>query len=246
MPFSHHSHSGQFCGHAKDDLEAVLQEAIARGMEVFCMTEHMPRDHSDDLYPEEIEAGLTPADLSTTFQQYVQEARRLQAKYSDQVRLLVGMETDWIRPQTCNTAIQQLIAAHDLDMIVGSVHHVHTIPIDFSQELYDKAAAKAAELSGTATGHAEHQLAADYFDLQHNMLSTLKPPVVGHFDLIRLLGRFERRGESLKQWPDVWAKVKRNLAVVKQYGGCLEINSAGLRKGLTEPYPCSDICKVGE
>jgi histidinol-phosphatase (PHP family) len=53
MPFSHHSHSGQFCGHATNTLEEVVQRAISRGMRVFALTEHMPRD-TDDLYPEEV------------------------------------------------------------------------------------------------------------------------------------------------------------------------------------------------
>lgn len=54
MPFSHHSHSGQFCpGHAKDSLEDVIQAAISKKMQVFCLTEHMPR-HKEDFYPEEV------------------------------------------------------------------------------------------------------------------------------------------------------------------------------------------------
>lgn len=54
MPFSHHSHSGQFCpGHAKDSLEEVIQTAIKKKMQVFCLTEHMPRE-AVDFYPEEV------------------------------------------------------------------------------------------------------------------------------------------------------------------------------------------------
>jgi histidinol-phosphatase (PHP family) len=54
MPFSHHSHSGQFCpGHAKDSLEEVIQLAIAKKFQVFCLTEHMPRGELD-YYPEEV------------------------------------------------------------------------------------------------------------------------------------------------------------------------------------------------
>lgn len=60
MPFSHHSHSGQFCpGHAKDNLEEVIQAAIAQKMRVFALTEHMPRG-AEDLYPEEV---CIPSDL---------------------------------------------------------------------------------------------------------------------------------------------------------------------------------------
>lgn len=54
MPFSHHSHSGQFCHHAKDTLEEVVKTAISKGMQTLVMTEHMPRDASLDSYPEEV------------------------------------------------------------------------------------------------------------------------------------------------------------------------------------------------
>ena len=53
MPFSHHSHSGQFCGHAENTLEEVIQTAIGKKMDLYAMTEHMPRD-DEDLYPEEV------------------------------------------------------------------------------------------------------------------------------------------------------------------------------------------------
>ena len=57
MPFSHHSHSGQFCGHGEDTLEEVVQAAIGKKMQVFALTEHMPREERD-LYPEEVLLSL--------------------------------------------------------------------------------------------------------------------------------------------------------------------------------------------
>lgn len=53
MPFSHHSHSGQFCSHAKSTLEEVVQAAVEKKMQVYALTEHMPREDTD-LYPEEV------------------------------------------------------------------------------------------------------------------------------------------------------------------------------------------------
>ena len=61
MPFSHHSHSGQFSYHAKNTLEEMVQSAINRGMQTFVLTEHMPRDIGSDAYPEEV--GLLPFPL---------------------------------------------------------------------------------------------------------------------------------------------------------------------------------------
>ena len=54
MPFSHHSHSGQFCLHAKNLLEEMVQAALTRKYRTFALTEHMPRDQMEDLYPEEV------------------------------------------------------------------------------------------------------------------------------------------------------------------------------------------------
>lgn len=54
MPFSHHSHSGEFCHHAKDELEDIILTAIQKRMRVISLTEHMPRDRPEDLYPEEV------------------------------------------------------------------------------------------------------------------------------------------------------------------------------------------------
>ena len=51
---SHHSHSGQFCRHAKDDLEEIILRAIEIGFKTFGLSEHAPRYRPEDLFPEEV------------------------------------------------------------------------------------------------------------------------------------------------------------------------------------------------
>ena len=63
MAASHHSHSGQFCEHAVDTLEEVIQAAIARKLKIFCLTEHMPRGRDQDIYPGEVERFFCPSTL---------------------------------------------------------------------------------------------------------------------------------------------------------------------------------------
>ena len=77
MPFSHHSHSGQFCSHAQDSLEDVVKAAISKKMEIFAMTEHMPREEPD-LYPEEVCFPFCPLarlSLSAFFYPYSQGSK---------------------------------------------------------------------------------------------------------------------------------------------------------------------------
>ena len=247
MPFSHHSHSGQFCGHAENRLEEVVQTAIEKKMEVFAMTEHMPREE-EDFYPEEVHILSqsvcqnwcnrqnkinTTASLANLFDDYYHEARRLQKAYASKIKLLVGVEVDWIRPSS-GEFIQMLLNKYQFDLFVGSVHHVHTIPIDYGYNAYLEAREKA--------GGSDERLFEDYFDLQLEMLKAMKPPIVGHFDLIRLLG--DDQNVDFRQWAGVWKKVLRNLDFIAAYGGIIELNSAALRKGMRDPYPQASICKV--
>lgn len=60
MPYSHHSHSGQFCAHARDTLEAVIEAGIGKKMQVLALTEHMPREQQD-LYAEEVDLCMLEA-----------------------------------------------------------------------------------------------------------------------------------------------------------------------------------------
>ncbi|MCJ1302921.1 histidinolphosphatase [Hypocenomyce scalaris] len=232
MPFSHHSHSGQFCGHAKNTLEEMVQTAITRKMQVFTLTEHMPRDQDEDLYPGEADFH-TCASLFKNFDDYYREAVRLREAYASQIHLLIGVEIDWIRPSS-QQLIEGLFEKYQLDVFVGSVHHVYTIPIDYDAALYEKARSRG--------GATDERLFADYFDAQYEMLEALKPPVVGHFDLIRLKSDDPER--SFATWDRVWQKILRNLEFIAKYGGVLELNSAALRKGMSEPYPKAEICKA--
>lgn len=111
---------------------------------------------------------------------------------------------------------------------------MHTVPIDYDRPMYEEAREKA--------GGTDERLFEDYFDAQLDMLEQLKPLVVGHFDLIRL--KSDDMERSFTTWPGVWNKILRNLDFIASYGGMLELNSAALRKGMTEPYPKAEICKV--
>lgn len=233
MPWSHHSHSGQFCGHATNTLEEVVQTAISKNMSTFCMTEHIARQECD-FYPGEGDVH-TQASLAKLYDDFYHEARRLQKKYTDQIQLLIGFEGEWIRDYSFGL-IQDLLEKYEVDIFVGSVHHVHTVPIDYDLAMYHKARDVA--------GGTDEQIFNDYFDSQFEMLKALKPPLVGHFDLIRL--NSDQPDLSFKTWPAIWEKILRNLKFVAEYGGVLELNSSALRKGMSEAYPQSEICKVSE
>lgn len=231
MPFSHHSHSGQFCGHAVNTLEEVVKDAIRKGMTTFCLTEHVPREEID-FYPGEAKVH-TQTSLAKLYDDFYHEARRLQKAYADKIQLFVGFEGEWIR-ESSRTIIEGLLAKYELDLFIGSVHHVHTVPIDYDTAMYRQARETA--------GGTDERIFEDYFDAQYEMLKALKPPVIGHFDLIRLESDDPNRSFTFSN--GVWARLIRNLKYIAEYKGVMELNSSSLRKGMNEAYPKVEICRV--
>ncbi|KAJ3159698.1 histidinolphosphatase [Irineochytrium annulatum] len=233
-----HSHSGQFCLHAKPgSLEDVVQRAIAMRFVTYGLSEHMPRTRMQDLYPEE--SHLQPEDTQATFRAYYVEARRLQAKYADQIALLVGMETELIHDKTLDE-INEIQRELPLDYLVGSVHHVLGHPIDFDEVMY-KAAEDAAfaKWSTPCPGICKTEAVfREYFDAQYELLARIKPVVVGHLDLIRVF----RQDHALSLV--VWEKIRRNIQLIKDYGGIVEVNSRAWKKNILDAHPQSDIMKV--
>lgn len=229
---SHHSHSGLYVSHAVDDLDSIVAKAYSMGFKTFCLTEHMPRTSMNYLYPEEIEKSYTIESLNKNFNNYYEHAKRLQQEYKDKMEVLVGFEVE-------GTDKEHLLLAHSFkhkfDMCVGSVHFLHGIPIDFSVDKWEEA--KSLTSDGTT-----RTLYKDYFQLQHLVIDTLKPSVIGHFDLIRLFETTEL--VELSQWPEVYDQVVKNIQLVNSYGGLFELNSAAIRKGWDSPYPKPDMVKL--
>jgi histidinol-phosphatase (PHP family) len=66
---------------------------------------------------------LTVFDVVKMYEAFLKEARSLQEIYADRITLLVGLETEWIHHGTGGEVLD-LQKQHQLDYIVGSVHHV--------------------------------------------------------------------------------------------------------------------------
>ncbi|KAF9930553.1 histidinolphosphatase [Linnemannia zychae] len=254
--------------HAKGTLEQVVQSAIDRHFTTYGLSEHMPRYSPDQLYPEE--SHLTVENLKDMYDQFLQEALRLQSKYKDQITLLIGLETEYfnkdsialvralrqphrqyqLRDSSATATVPTAIDLPQVQYIVGSLHHVHGVPLDFSQELY----LKALETVGKGSWETLFQ---EYFNAQYDMLQGLQPEVVGHLDLVRIFfsaikgchhghnhngdEKDEQETNQNRLTEQLWQLVKRNVDYVIGYGGLFELNSRAWKKGLADAYPQRDI-----
>lgn len=220
----HGGHSGAYCDHADDALEDLVQAAIARGMTSYGLTEHAPRVEPDLVYAEEKAMGWDVAYLERLFESYVTEARRLQNAYVGDIDLLVGFEIEVVPVDRYAAVMQQIRDQYALDYIVGSVHWVNGIIIDYTRAWFDDAVDACGDLEG---------LALQYYDTVAEMITALRPEVVGHLDLLRRYGGDDPTLEA----PAVRERAQQVLALIKEHDAILDINTAAYRKGLPTPYP---------
>lgn len=226
----HGGHSGQFCNHALDSLEEIVIEYIGQGFSWVGITEHSPAISEELLYPDEKKAGLSPESQLKNFTRYISECRRLQDKYRSSITIFTAMEIETYSGY--EKFVPFLLEKFRPDYIVGSVHFVGDIGFDYSLEFYNLAVTKAGSVDN---------LYCNYFDAQFEMIKSLKPAVVGHFDLIRIydpeyLERLER--------PAIVQKITRNLRLIKEMDLILDLNLRALLKGAKEPYVSHSILKM--
>ncbi len=132
----HGGHSGQFCHHATDSLEEIVQLYIAKKFPWVGITEHSPAISEELLYPDQKAAGLTPEFLLNRFADYMKECRRLQQKYRSKIRIFAAMEIETYSGY--EEFIPYLINRFQPDYIVGSVHFVGDMGFDYSRNSMTK------------------------------------------------------------------------------------------------------------
>ena len=226
----HGGHSGQFCHHASNTLEEIILRYIELGFPWVGITEHAPGISLELLYPDQRAAGLTPEFLLHRFGLYMAECRRLQEKYRSRIKIFAAIESETYSGY--REFMPYLLKTFQPDYVVGSVHFVDDMGFDYSPEQYALAAAAAGGIDA---------LYCRYFDQQHEMITLLKPAVVGHFDLIRIFDPHYR--DRLAQ-PAIMERIRRNLSLIRDLDLILDFNLRSLLKGASEPYISLPILKI--
>jgi len=226
----HGGHSGQFCCHAENLLEEIVEEYIKQGFSWIGITEHTPAISDQLLYPDQKAAGLTADILLQQFEEYMKECHRLRKKYVSYITICPAMEIETYSGY--ESFVPYLINKFSPSYLVGSVHFVNDIGFDYSEEYYEDAVSVAGGID---------ILYENYFDLQYDMINRLRPAVIGHFDLIRL---FDPDYHTRLKKPTIAARVTRNLELIRKYGLIIDYNLRALYKGASEPYVTSSILKA--
>lgn len=143
---------------------------------------------------------------------YENNIRQAQEKFKDKIDILLAYEVDFLPQYSDN-----FIFDREVDYLIGSVHFIDEWGFD-NPEFIGKYAHQDIDI-----------IWQKYFDLIEAMANSGKYDIAGHLDLIKVFKFLPKK--------DVRTLAKKALQAIKKANMTLEINGAGLRKPIHEPYP---------
>ena len=221
---NYHTHTTWCDG--KDSPRKVIQAAVAKGFEVIGFSSHAMLPESDTDWV------LTPEKAP----RYLREVRALGEEFKDQIRVLCGVEADYI-PGGANPD-RSTYAAIFPDYIIGSVHFVLApdgarVPVDHTPELLADGIREHFE------GSAEKFIRA-YYRQVREMVEKFDFEIVGHLDLVRKFNAkhpyFDERADWYRE------EIGKTAAAVAKSGKIAEVNTGAITRGwMDDVYPSEEF-----
>lgn len=209
-----HNHT-TLCNHAEGTMEEYVKKAIQEGIDIFGFSEHAPMDF-DPKYRMNIG--------EKSF--YENEVKNLKEKYKNDIEILLAYEVDFMQD---NKLMMDEILNAKVDYLIGSVHFIQ----EKNSELWGF---DNPEFIGKYKEKNIDEIWVDYFDAIEQLAKSNYFDIVGHFDLIKVFKYLPKK--------DIRLIAKNALKAIKKSNMVLEINAAGLRKPIKEPYPSKELLEV--
>lgn len=212
-PSAFHTHC-TFCD-GKNTPEEMVLEAIKLGCGEIGFSSHSFMTH-------ESRWGMPP-DVE---EKYKAEISRLKDKYSDRIKIFLGIEYDWTSD----------IDTTDYDYVIGAVHYVlkngHFIPVDETADHHKNA------IKELYNGDAD-ALAEDYYKMTAQLHDKTGCDIIAHFDIITKFDERDKVYEETPRYCEAALSACRSLA---KKPVVFEINTGAISRGYrTTPYPAPFI-----
>lgn len=220
MKANYHTHT-TWCDGAASPREMV-EAAIAKGFDVIGFSSHAMLP--GDILP----WPLTTAKLAP----YAAEIRALAAEYSGRIKILLGVEADYLPGEAIPS--RSTYASVAPDYIIGSIHFLRApddaiVGVDESPESFVNDV--KAHFGGDYTAFAKA-----YFAAERDMVAQFDFDVVGHPDLLRKFNNRLRWLDESAPW--YLAELEATADAIAASGKNVEVNTGGISRGwMDDAYP---------
>lgn len=163
---------------------------------------------------------------------------RLQSDFEGKIDLYLGAELDYIPTSEVQEFQQRHVFESDIQYFVGSVHFLGDGDTPAS---FDGTEVEFQRILRDSYKGDIHLMVGDYYKRLANVPTMPGVIIVGHLDVIKRWNRGNAYFRSDEQW--YRDHVDDALVSIAKSDTAVELNTAGWRKGLGEPYPSSDILR---
>ncbi len=216
-----HVHT-RLCNHAKGEMEEYVISAINRGLNEIIFLEHL-------------EAGIDSPRRTwlsqDDFDYYFEEGKRLKEKYSDHIRIGIGVEVGY-NPESSSELLESL-SDKRLDKIGISCHYLKLPGTDTHLNLLSK----QKQNIEPAIEYGVDSILSLYFSTLEEAVKTLPGTALCHLDAAL------RYVTGLKYSDAHYEQIASLLATVKAEGLALEINTSGIAIRQI-PFPAPKILQM--
>jgi len=224
MKCNYHTHTTWCDG--KDSPRKVIQAAISRGFSEIGFSSHAMLPEGED------EGVLTAEELP----RYANEIRHLAEEYKGQIRVLCGVEADYVPGKADPDRATYVAIAPGY--IIGSIHWVVAedgvrVAVDHTPELL------SAGIRDHFGGSAE-AFVRTYYRQVREMVQTFDFDIVGHLDLVR---KFNAKHPYFSEGDDWYREeIGKTAAAVAKSGKLVEVNTGAVARGwMDDVYPSSEF-----
>ena len=223
MLADYHVHT-EFSDDSLYPMDAVIQDAIAMGMQEICITDHVDYGIKLDWdCGEKIEYRNGEPFANVDYPKYIETINRMKKLYGDKIQIRTGLEFG-IQIHTI-PQFQTLYKRYPFDFIILSIHQVE------NQEFWTQ---------DFQRGRTQQEYNERYY---REMLEVVKKykdySVLGHMDLIV---RYDKKG--VYPFEKIQPLVEEILKIVIADGKGIEVNTSSHRYGLSDTTPSIDILKL--
>ena len=220
MMADYHIHT-RLCRHAEGEPREYVERGIAQGLSELGFADHLP-----------FVAGYTPAfDVADDFAMglgeldgYVSMVQDLAREYRGDIRVVLGIEADYIEETLEDTAA--ILHEYPFEYVIGSVHIIgDRFPFDHP------------ELRDRLREYGVDRMHLESLALVADAAGTGLFDIMGHIDQAKVSGLrpVDEAG--------VAAAASVALRAIAAAGVALELNTAGWRKPAGEAYPAPAILR---
>lgn len=211
-----HLHSS-FSGDSDTPMEKMILKGIAQGLSTMCFTEHNDFDYPE--YP-----GLPRDFFLLNTDSYLYDLVRLKEKFAGRIRLLFGVELG-LQPEIARRNAV-CVKSCDFDFVIGSSH------VCRGKDPYYPGFFKEGSTKGGML---------EYFEsILENIRIFSDFDVYGHLDYALRYAPEKDSGYQYADYRDIVDEILK-LLLEKEKG--LELNTGGVKSGMHDFHPCSDILR---